>query len=173
MAASSASRKPQRVLVVGASGQIGQPVTLSLASEGHTVFALVRPSSRDKNAGVYGTLEKAGVQLVEGDISKLESLQAAFARLHPVEVVVSAVAGPQVLEQTNLIKVISKAGTVTRFLPSEYSVDIPRARAELPFLTEPRLKILDEIKAAGIPFTIIASNGFLEDWFAGNLGWAA
>lgn len=155
-----------RVLVVGATGQI-LPITLALIADGHQVFALTRASSRQKNTKILSTLESAGVQLVEGDIASLDSLRSAFQRLAPVEVVVSAVAGPQVLEQAKLIQAIKEAGSVTRFLPSEFSVDIPRARAKLPFLTEPRLKIMKLIQTAGLPYTVITSNGFLEDWFAG------
>ena len=80
--------------------------------------------------------------------------------------------GAQVLEQSHLIKAITQAGTVQRFIPSEFSVDIPRAQAKLPDLFEPRLQIMQEVKAAEIPYTVITSNGFMNDWNAGRQGQA-
>ena len=158
----------QKCLVVGATGYIGLPLTLALASEGLQVFALVRPSSRQKNAESLQTLQNAGVQLQDGDIGDLQSLHSAFAVLAPVDIVVSAVAGPRVLQQTNLVQTALEAGTVKRFVPSEFSIDIPRARAKLPFLTEPRAQIMKEIQHVSLPYTVITSNSFMEDWFAGE-----
>lgn len=82
-----------RTLVVGSTGVIGLPLTLALTREGHEVFAIVRKASRQGKKAVVAQLEAAGVRLVDGDIADSLSLQETFTQLHPIEAVVSAVAG--------------------------------------------------------------------------------
>lgn len=60
-----------RVLVTGATGFVGGAVARLLAARGHSVRGLVRPG-RD----AYG-LEKAGVEIVRGDILDTEAAVAA------------------------------------------------------------------------------------------------
>ncbi|KAL3133019.1 hypothetical protein ABBQ38_006928 [Trebouxia sp. C0009 RCD-2024] len=156
-----------RTLVVGSTGVIGLPLTLALTREGHEVFAIVRKASRQGKKAVVAQLEAAGVRLVDGDIADSLSLQETFTQLHPIEAVVSAVAGTQVLDQSNLIAACLRAGTVKRFLPSEYNVDISSAQSEVPDIFGPRAAILEELQESQIPYTLICSNGFMEYWNAG------
>ncbi len=51
-----------RALITGATGFLGSHLAERLASEGHDVRALVRPTSE------VGVLERAGVELVQGDL---------------------------------------------------------------------------------------------------------
>ncbi len=57
-----------RVLVTGASGFIGNALVARLVERGHSVRALVRPTSR------VGELVRAGAELVSGDIAHPSSL---------------------------------------------------------------------------------------------------
>ena len=82
-----------RTLVIGATGDIGLPLTLALIKEGHTVFTLVREGSRMKKAAQLSRLEHAGAQIVAGDLADVTSLQVVFEQLNPVEAVVCSVAG--------------------------------------------------------------------------------
>lgn len=72
------------------------------------------------------------------------------------------------LDQSNLIAACLKAGTVKRFLPSEYNVDMSSARSEVPDIFEPRAAIVQELQRSQIPYTLICSNGFMEYWNAGT-----
>ena len=74
---------------MGGTGAIGLPVTLALAKEGHDVYALIRPATLKRNPESVQTLEKAGIKLVEGDIGERESLDSAFEKLNPIQIVVS------------------------------------------------------------------------------------
>jgi len=58
-----------RVLVVGC-GYVGLPLAIELARLGHTVFGLRR------SAGAHETLQRAGVTLLQADITQPASLQA-------------------------------------------------------------------------------------------------
>lgn len=80
----------------------------------------------------------------------------------------SGSAGTQVLDQSNLIAACLRAGTVKRFLPSEYNVDISSAQSEVPDIFGPRAAILEELQESQIPYTLICSNGFMEYWNAGT-----
>lgn len=61
---------PHRVLVLGATGYIGQAVVQALSLHGHRVQALLRPGSRA--AGLL----PAGVEVLRGDLADSSSLSA-------------------------------------------------------------------------------------------------
>ena len=69
------------------------PLALALIEEGHNVFALIRNSSRTAKAAQLSRIERAGAQVVSGDLTDAHSLQAVFDLLHPIEAVVCTVAG--------------------------------------------------------------------------------
>lgn len=63
-----------RVLVTGATGFTGGHLARYLASRGHRVRALVRPST---DGAVRGGLLGAGIELVDGDLRDVASLERA------------------------------------------------------------------------------------------------
>ncbi|KAK9841364.1 hypothetical protein WJX74_004558 [Apatococcus lobatus] len=156
-----------RILVVGATGNIGREVAKACAEEGHLVFALVRAATRVSKVALVEELSAAGIQLVDGDLQDPASVEQAFRSCHPVEAVISAVAGSQVADQIHLIHSSQKAETVKRFLPSEFGVVHTTAKAEVPEIVGARISIFKQIQAAGLPYTLVHSNGFMEDWFSG------
>lgn len=188
-----------RVLMVGATGTIGQEVARACAGLGHEVFALVRADSKSAKSALIAELSAAGIQFVDGDLQDSASVDAAFRSCHPIEAVVSAVAGrirfgpkillleivqnmtelpctstytihagAQVADQINLIRSSQKAQTVKRFLPSEFGVVHTTAKADVPEIVGARISMFQEIQAAGLPYTLVHSNGFMEDWFSGR-----
>jgi nucleoside-diphosphate-sugar epimerase len=60
-----------KILVTGATGKVGSRLTKRLAQRGDQVRALVRDPTRAAN------LREAGIELVEGDLLKVDSLAAA------------------------------------------------------------------------------------------------
>jgi dihydroflavonol-4-reductase len=64
---------PRPVLVTGATGFVGSAVALALAKRGETLRLLVRPGSDRRN------LEGIDAELVEGDLSRPETLAASVA----------------------------------------------------------------------------------------------
>lgn len=63
----------ERLLVTGATGMVGSWVARRAVQDGYQVRALVRPSS------VQNTLEELGIELVEGDLARPETLPPAVA----------------------------------------------------------------------------------------------
>jgi uncharacterized protein YbjT (DUF2867 family) len=60
-----------KILVTGATGKVGSRLTKRLAQRGDQVRALVRDPTRAAD------LREAGLELVEGDLLKVDSLAAA------------------------------------------------------------------------------------------------
>ncbi len=121
--------KPRpRVLVVGATGQMGRKIVRELcALHRADVRALHRESS---NAELLDELREMGAELVTGDLSDPDvSERGSLARAcRGVEVVVSAVQGLRdvvVDGQTRLLRAAESEG-VLRMIPSDYAVDFFR-----------------------------------------------
>jgi uncharacterized protein YbjT (DUF2867 family) len=103
-----------KVLVVGASGNIGSKVVTELRALGASVRATVRKDSKKP--------PPADAELVEADLADEASLERACAG---IDVVVSTVQGMRdviVEGQTRLLRAAEKAG-VKRMIPSDYSLD--------------------------------------------------
>ena len=71
------------------------------------------------------------------------------------------------MNQQHLITASVQAGTVTRFLPSEFSYDLSSPAATTPELFEPKRKIQKQLQDAKLSYTIVSSNGFMEHWYPG------
>ncbi|MEJ7729600.1 MAG: NmrA family NAD(P)-binding protein [Polyangiaceae bacterium] len=112
--------RPPRVLVVGATGQLGRKIALELVGARRSV---VRVTYREgTNTGAVEALREAGAELVPADLTDPASLARAC---HQVDVVVSAVQGLReviVDGQTRLLRAAEEAG-VARMIPSDYALD--------------------------------------------------
>ncbi|CAA0809869.1 Isoflavone reductase homolog P3 [Striga hermonthica] len=82
--------------------------------------------------------------------------------LKEVDIVISVLAIPQVLEQHKIIEAIKVAGNIKRFLPSDFGVEEDRVAALPPFqaVLEKKRKIRRAIEAANIPYTFVSANCF-------------
>ncbi len=153
-----------RVLVVGATGQLGTAVVLQLAASGRQVRAFVRPTSpRD-------ALDASGAELAFGDLRDAGSLEAACRGVETVVATANAVVprGPAGFEETegrgyrNLIGACRGAG-VRRLVfmsvpvtPLDFGVETFRIK-----------RVIEaEIQKSGIPSTIFRGSLFMDDWFA-------
>lgn len=150
-------------LIVGATGYIGRFVAEACLDSGRRTFVLVRPGNAcPARAANVDALRQKGAVVVEGcvngrDASK--SLETAL-RAHGIEVVISVMGGANILDQLDLIEAIQAAGTVKRFLPSEFGHDVDRARpvgAGLGFYEEKRV-VRRAVEASGVPYTYICCN---------------
>jgi nucleoside-diphosphate-sugar epimerase len=108
-----------RVLVVGASGRMGQKIATELGARGATVRVTRRAHSKPD---ALEALRASGAELVAADLVDADSLARACAG---VDVVVSAVQGLRdviVDGQTRLLRAAEDAG-VARMIPSDYALD--------------------------------------------------
>jgi uncharacterized protein YbjT (DUF2867 family) len=141
------------ILVTGATGFIGPKVVNALRERGQEVRALVRDRSR------AGELNAWGVELVEGDVTKPETLRAAVAGAETVVHLVAIIQGrpedfDRVMAQgTRDLVAAAKDAGVGRFVhmsalgtSEETARDIPYYRA--------KLAMEHAVEQSGIPYVI-------------------
>ncbi|XP_051224000.1 phenylcoumaran benzylic ether reductase PT1 [Lolium perenne] len=153
-----------RVLVIGGTGNIGRHLVMGSLNAGHPTTVLVRPatvSSDSDKAKFLNSLKARGASVVYGDMNDHGNLVEAIKQ-HG-EVVISAVGHgrPEELDgQLKILEAIKKAGTVKRFVPSEFGCDVEHAERTLEpakSMIKSKLRVREAIRAAGIPHTIVCS----------------
>lgn len=147
----------KNVAVVGASGNIGAPITEALLAAGFNVTALTRESS--------SSTFPAGVTVKKVDYESVDSLKAA---LQGQDAVVSAAATPAVGKQYPIVDASVAAG-VKRFVPSEFGINTRTVQDQgLKTILGGKVQVLDYIikKSEENPsFTWTAfTNGLFFDW---------
>ncbi|KAJ1393660.1 NmrA-like domain [Sesbania bispinosa] len=154
-----------KILVIGATGNLGYHMAEASLEFGHPTFALVRDSafSDPIKAHKLQCLSHAGATLLKGSLQDEASIVEAVKL---VDVVICAVSAKQTLDQKLLIRVIKQVGSIKRFIPSEFGSDPTRAQ-----VTElddgynfyaPKIEIRQLVEDEGIPYTIISCNFFMR-----------
>ncbi|KAG0581317.1 hypothetical protein KC19_4G242300 [Ceratodon purpureus] len=154
-----------RILLVGATGEIGKFMVPASVKLGHPTFVLVRPGSASDPAkkALLDEFESLGAVILHGDLGDHASLVAA---LKQVDVVISTVGGAVLLDgQLKLIEAIKEVGHIKRFLPSEFGSGIENQplsdeNSILNPVIAPKKAIQKVLKETGIPHTLICSGGF-------------
>ncbi len=152
----------KKILVAGATGNLGPHLVKEFAQNGHQVSALIRPASMSNNDKV-GPLRALDVRLISGDLNDQSSLERAC---QDQDVIVSAVGGEQIMLQNALAQAAANAG-VERFIPSEFGVDPIAASENSCDLFDIKTMAQQQIKATGVPTTMVYNNGFMEFWGTG------
>ncbi|XP_027356174.1 probable pinoresinol-lariciresinol reductase 3 [Abrus precatorius] len=154
-----------KILVIGATGNLGYHLAEASIKFCHPTFALVRDSafSDPSKAQKLHSLSHAGATLLKGSLEDEASL---FEAVKLVDVVICAVSAKQTLQQRLLIRVIKEAGSIKRFIPSEFGSDPTRVRvSELDDgynFYAPKVEIRRLVEAEGIPYTYISCNFFMK-----------
>ncbi|XP_010914993.1 bifunctional pinoresinol-lariciresinol reductase 2 isoform X2 [Elaeis guineensis] len=156
-----------RVLILGATGYIGRRLVKASIALGHPTFVLFRPEnvSNRENCQMFMEFKMEGAHLLQASLEDRESLVSA---LKQVDVVVSAVR--VIVEQLQLIEAIKEVGTIKRFLPSEFGMDVDRMEHAISpgdrTFVEKRV-IRRAIEKANIPHTYVSANCFAGIFLAG------
>jgi NADH dehydrogenase len=145
---------PQRILVVGGTGMVGQPVVRRLLADGHPVRVLSR--SPDRARALLGE----GCEVVGGDVDDLPSLEAALrgcagAHLSMPEFNPDL----EVRGVANMAGAAARAGVgrlsyVSGMTVSEENAWFPVVRA--------KLRAEEAIRQSGVPFTIFRLGFVME-----------
>jgi uncharacterized protein YbjT (DUF2867 family) len=159
------------ILVVGATGNLGGAVTRMLLAQGQPVRILVRSQSD------YQPLAEAGAQVVLGDLKQPGSLDAACQGADTVITTAnSAARGGEDTVQTvdlegnrHLIDAARAAGVKQFIFVSVLTAD---ANSPIPFI-QAKGQTEDSLRASGMPYTILAPNGYMEVMLAGVVGMPA
>jgi uncharacterized protein YbjT (DUF2867 family) len=159
------------ILVVGATGNLGGAVTRMLLAQDHPVRILARSQSS------YRPLRDAGAQVVLGDLKQRDTLDAACQEAETViTTATSAARGGEDTVQTvdlegnrHLIDAARVAGVKQFIFVSALGAD---PNSSIPFL-QAKGQTEDSLRASGIPYTILAPNGYMEVMVAGVVGMPA
>ena len=157
-------------LVVGATGLVGQQIALGLRRQGRSVRGLVRGGTQHEKAA---HLIAAGIEIVDADLTKAETLPAACAG---VETVLStATSMPQGKDDglrrvdhdgtLALIDCAERSG-VQHFVYTSYSENI---REDSPLETAKR-DCEKRLLASKMRATILRPSYFMEMWLSPALG---
>ena len=159
------------ILVVGATGNLGGAVTWRLLAQGQPVRILVRPQSD------YQPLAKAGAQVVLGDLKERGSLDGACEGVDTVITTANSAArggedNPQTVDlegNRHLVDAAKAAGVNQLIFVSVLTAD---PNSPVPFI-QAKGKTEDTLRESGIPYTILAPNGYMEVMVAGVVGMPA
>ena len=141
-----------KILVTGATGNVGSAVIANLTSMGVSVRALVRNDTKARD------LEDAGVEVAIGDLEKPETLDAAFMGVDKV-FLLTAVGPNAVTQASNGIAAAKRAGGLytVRLSAVKAAPDSPTRIGRLHAETE------DELKASGLPYTILKPHFYMQN----------
>ncbi|XP_059655557.1 leucoanthocyanidin reductase-like isoform X2 [Cornus florida] len=155
-----------RVLIVGATGFIGQFIAEASLNTGRTTYILARPSAArsPSRANTIKALQDKGAIVIHGVINDQESMEKILRELE-IDTVISAVGGASITDQFTLIHAIKAVGTIKRFLPSEFGHDVDRADPVEPGLAmyKEKRKVRRLIEEYGVPYTYICCNS-IASW---------
>ncbi len=153
------------VLVVGASGQLGTRVVQQLAAARRPVRAMVRPSSRHEHL-----LRMKGVEVVHGDLTRPDTLQAACRGAGAVVATANAVAPTHgsrfaTVEDRGYAALLAacREQGCGRFVLT--SVPVTPHDAQVPLFRYKRL-IEQRLAASGLEHAVLRPGPFMDDWFA-------
>jgi uncharacterized protein YbjT (DUF2867 family) len=159
------------ILVVGATGNLGGAITRMLLAQSQPIRILARSQSN------YQPLADVGAQVVLGDLKQRDSLYAACQGADTIiTTATSAARGGEDNVQSvdlegnrNLIDAAKAAGINQFIFVSVLNAD---PNSPVPFI-QAKGKTEDYLCASGIPYTIIAPNGFMEVMVATIVGMPA
>lgn len=146
------------VAVAGASGAVGQLVTLALLTNGHAVKALVRPNTAPSRTQ---SLLAAGATILRIDLLDTTSLAK---ELTGATCIVSALQGLKPVLHTAQGSLLSAAiaARVPRFIPSDFSLDFTKTAVGSNCNNDIRREFHSKLNDSGIAWTSIHCGGFLD-----------
>ncbi|KAF8405937.1 hypothetical protein HHK36_008015 [Tetracentron sinense] len=113
-------------------------------------------------AGLSKILIFGGTGYIGQYMGKLEEHEKLVSVLKQVDVVISTLPFPQILDQFKIINAMKIAGNIKRFFPSDFGNEEDRTIALPPFqaFLDRKRKIRRATEAAGIPHTFVSANSY-------------
>ncbi|XP_027093540.1 eugenol synthase 1-like [Coffea arabica] len=146
-----------KILIFERTGYISSYMVKASTNLGYPTYVYSRPTS--PNIDLLNEFHSSGVTIFKGAMDEHEKLVLV---LKEVDIVISALACPQVLDQLKIIEAIKVAGNIKRFLPSDFGCEEDRVTM-LPSFQEflnKKKKIRRATEAEGIPYTFVSANCF-------------
>ncbi len=114
----------QKILLAGATGNLGGHIARALIARGAHVRVLVRPSS---DPAKIAALQQLGMEIIQCEMTDAAALAQAC---EGVDCVVSALAGLRevIIDMQKLLLDAAVAAKVPRFIPSDFSLDFTKTQ---------------------------------------------
>lgn len=157
----------KHVAVIGATGQIGTPLTKGLLKEGHAVTIIARMRSLD-NESKLAEHEERGAKVVV--CSQMQDVDAVAAVLQGCDTLVAAVPGSKAIIRKSepvWLQAAVKAG-IERFVPTEFGSHTRAIEVGDGIVFDHKKRIHELLFASGIGWTLYY-NGGIFDYFLPNL----
>jgi uncharacterized protein YbjT (DUF2867 family) len=164
------------ILVVGATGLLGSDICKLLVEQGRSVRALVRTTS---DPAKVEQLRSLGVEILQGDVRDLASLDGACKDVDAVISTVSAMPfsyqpGVNDIQTTDLEGVTNlieaaKANHVSHFIYTSFSKNIDQ---DFP-LQNAKRDVEKRLMESGLTYTILRPSYFMEVWLGPAVGFDA
>jgi len=161
----------KNILFIGATGWLGNQIAHAiLDKKAFHVKVLVRKDTLHSKESLINGLKSKGASIVTGDVGNVSELTEAAKGS---DTIVSVLSGNSLFggEENNLVAAAKGSGTVKRIVPSQYGVDISTLSS--PGFLAAKVSTLEEIKKAGLEYTVIATGMFYEFLFGAFLGLGA
>lgn len=147
----------RRILVTGASGQLGRLVVAALLAEvpAGDIVALARKPEAVADLAALGVVVKAG------DYDRPETLDAAFAGVDRLLLISSSEVGRRVAQHEAAIDAARRAGVKLIAYTSVLHADVSTLG-----LAEEHRRTEAALKAAGVPFVLLRNGWYTENYTA-------
>ena len=149
-----------KILIVGATGMLGEPVARKLQADGHTVRILSR--NVDKAQAKFGN----EFEVVYGDVENVETLRKALAGCDGVHINLAGGPTPADYDRiehqgtANVAQVAGELGLQRVSYLSGFSVSEENQHKN--YQTKAKFLAETAVKASGVPYTIFRANWFME-----------
>lgn len=159
------------ILVVGATGTLGQEICHRLRGRGLAVRGLVRQTA---DPARIDSLRASGVELCWGDLKAADSLYEAC---YGADVVISTASSTLSHQPGDSIEAVDRQGQLSLIAAAQARgvehftlVSIPRNFVRQSPLTQAKTEVAAALTDSGIPSTILCCNYFMEIWLSPALG---
>ena len=147
-------KNAEKILVTGATGNVGSVLIPNLTNLGADVRALTRDESKAQG------LKDAGVEVVVGDLEKPHTLDDAFRGVDKV-VLITPPNPNQVIQAKNGIHAAKRMGSP--FIVRLSAGPIKEMPGALPRLSGQHAETDGMLKASGLPYNIIRPHLFMQN----------
>jgi NAD(P)H dehydrogenase (quinone) len=143
-----------RILITGATGQLGRLVVDKLKQKvsADSIVALVRSAEKAADLGL-------GVEVRKGDYNKPETLSQALKGIHTLLLISSSEVGKRNEQHKNVIDAAKQTGVKRIVYTSLLHADTSSLS-----LAEEHVATEANLKAAGIPFTVLRNGWYTENY---------
>lgn len=139
-----------RILVIGGTGKVGRPLAAALVERGVEVRAMTRAALPEKAA--------PGVELVEADLSRPDTLPPAFEGIDRCYLL-TPLSEKETELGTNAVDAARDAGVERIVLQSVLRAEEAQ---EIPHFGS-KIRILDRIRESGIPWVVVSPSSFYQN----------